>query len=240
MGIKGAHNSGGGVKTHDAGAGKADGHGKANGSGKADGRGKTDGAQAGGKSTGAHADSAKHRAQEAQAAIDEHLTRGNRLRENSGSNKSSTAWPAGQAAAAALDLALLSGNKNKVAQAMQALKPFERPDGSYGPNSGGDNAERFYDDNAWIGLDFMQAYKMTGDKNYLHKAEKIFTFLEGGIVNGGLLWKATHRPTCDALVFRNQRSAVSRSRQRTRRIRHRHHANVWRSDSRQRGNNGRC
>jgi hypothetical protein len=107
-----------------------------------------------------------------------------------------TAWPTGQAAAAALDLALTQGNRKLAKEALEALERFERKDGSYDARHG-KAGDRFYDDNAWIGLDLMQAYRMWGDEKYLHKAKDVFRFLQTGFAeNGGVMWKenwnATH------------------------------------------------
>jgi rhamnogalacturonyl hydrolase YesR len=52
-------------------------------------------------------------------------------------------------------------------------------------------SDRFYDDNIWLGIDFTDLYLLTGNKEYLAKAEEIWKFIESGIDNlldGGIYW----------------------------------------------------
>ncbi|EGK00227.1 glycoside hydrolase family 76 protein [Dysgonomonas gadei] len=56
----------------------------------------------------------------------------------------------------------------------------------------GDNDERFYDDNVWIGIDMVNLYEQTGKKEYLDNAEMVWRFLLQGtdnIMGGGIYWK---------------------------------------------------
>ncbi|HXV06205.1 MAG TPA: glycoside hydrolase family 76 protein [Solirubrobacterales bacterium] len=39
---------------------------------------------------------------------------------------------------------------------------------------------RFFDDNAWIGLDLVHAYELDGDPLFLQRAEQVFAFTESG------------------------------------------------------------
>ena len=51
--------------------------------------------------------------------------------------------------------------------------------------------DRYYDDNTWMGLEYLNLYEWSGNKNYLEKAETIWTFLENGlddVLGGGLYW----------------------------------------------------
>ena len=71
---------------------------------------------------------------------------------------------------------------------------------SYPFEFGGD--DRFYDDNMWIGLDFLAAYKLTGDSLYLEKCQNIFSFIKSGWseeLGGGIFWceqKKDTKNTC--------------------------------------------
>lgn len=116
-----------------------------------------------------------------------------RFREYVGGPKA-TVWPLSQVAAAGLDLALLNGNLDA---AKTALADFERyaSKGGYNPSEGRlFRQDKFYDDNAWIGLDFLQAYRLTGDKKYLEKARSVLTFLRQGLhADGGLYWKENEK-----------------------------------------------
>lgn len=63
-------------------------------------------------------------------------------------------------------------------------------------------SDRFYDDNIWIGLDFVDLYKTLGNKEYLEKAISIWKFIESGtdtILGGGIYWceqKKGSKNTC--------------------------------------------
>ncbi|MDR2563296.1 MAG: glycoside hydrolase family 76 protein [Prevotellaceae bacterium] len=63
-------------------------------------------------------------------------------------------------------------------------------------------SDRFYDDNVWLGIDFIELYLQTNDKTYLHKAEEIWSFILSGIDNklgGGIYWceqKKRSKNTC--------------------------------------------
>jgi uncharacterized protein YyaL (SSP411 family) len=63
------------------------------------------------------------------------------------------------------------------------------------PESGN---ERFYDDNAWIGLDMIKWYDLTKNVRYLEKAEMVWDYLMKGNTpscGGGILWKEYPTPT---------------------------------------------
>lgn len=103
-----------------------------------------------------------------------------------------TAWPYGQAMAAALDQAKLTSDYSDFDQMVSGLEAFRAADGGYHPGKHG--GDRYYDDNAWLGLVFMQAHDQVTNPlkqaEYLHKAESIFEFLQqGNTEDGGLLWK---------------------------------------------------
>lgn len=50
--------------------------------------------------------------------------------------------------------------------------------------------DRFYDDNSIVGLNLIQAYRITGNVEYLDRAKRIVAFLKSGIDSqlGGALW----------------------------------------------------
>lgn len=52
-------------------------------------------------------------------------------------------------------------------------------------------ADRFYDDNIWIGIDFVDLYKITGDEKYKIEALKVWRFIQSGtdnLLGGGVYW----------------------------------------------------
>lgn len=128
------------------------------------------------------------------AGIQEHLILDGddklRARERAGDDDApATAWPHGQLVAAALDRALVTGDVDEARKALAGLERFEH-DGSYNPTEGHGKQARFYDDNAWIGLDYVQGFKLTGDQRYIDDARRTFDFLmEGKHQDGGVYWK---------------------------------------------------
>jgi len=57
---------------------------------------------------------------------------------------------------------------------------------------------RFYDDNQWIAIAYLDAYNRTGDKKYLDLSKEIYRFMLTGydeISGGGLYWKEGDKTT---------------------------------------------
>ncbi|MBS2033681.1 hypothetical protein JST97_01780 [bacterium] len=122
------------------------------------------------------------------------------LNDHVGSN-GATAWPYGQAMVAALDQAKLSGDYTQFNQMVDHLESYRNAQGGYNPTTHG--GDRYYDDNAWIGLALMQAYHQNPQPQYLEKAESVAQFLRTGMTHdGGLLWKEkAARPTYNTCAF---------------------------------------
>lgn len=63
-------------------------------------------------------------------------------------------------------------------------------------------SDRFYDDNVWLGIDFTDAYRLTGEQKYLDKAKLIWDFVWSGTdseLDGGIYWceqKKGSKHTC--------------------------------------------
>lgn len=58
--------------------------------------------------------------------------------------------------------------------------------------------DRFYDDNQWIAITYLDAYRRTGKPVFLTKASEIYTFMMTGfdeVSGGGLYWKEGDRTT---------------------------------------------
>ncbi len=64
------------------------------------------------------------------------------------------------------------------------------------PDSGND---RFYDDNAWIGLDMAKWYSISKDVRYLNQAKKVWDYLSqygwDNTCGGGVHWKELNEPS---------------------------------------------
>jgi hypothetical protein len=95
-------------------------------------------------------------------------------------------WPYGQALAAAVDIALLTGDPKEAERWVAGLAPYARGDG-YTPMPG--QRRRYYDDNAWIGLALVQFHLQTGQAEPLAQARRVFRFVtEGQDPDGGVRW----------------------------------------------------
>ena len=63
-------------------------------------------------------------------------------------------------------------------------------------------SDRFYDDNIWVGIDFIDIYQITKEKKYLDKAQLIWNFIESGtdsLLGDGIYWceqKKESKNTC--------------------------------------------
>lgn len=63
-------------------------------------------------------------------------------------------------------------------------------------------SDRFYDDNIWLGIDFLDLYLINKNKAHLQKAEEIWAFIESGTddkLGGGIYWceaRKTSKNTC--------------------------------------------
>lgn len=52
-------------------------------------------------------------------------------------------------------------------------------------------SDRFYDDNIWLVIDFVDLYRSSGDKKYLERAEQTWRFVESGrddVLGDGIYW----------------------------------------------------
>lgn len=102
------------------------------------------------------------------------------------------AWPLSQVMAAVLNQRMMGQDSMLFRPIDQALEThYLRADGGYAAGIyDGPSAEKYYDDNAWLGLCFMQEYAISGDRRYLQKAERVMHYLEGAQApQGGIYWK---------------------------------------------------
>jgi hypothetical protein len=63
------------------------------------------------------------------------------------------------------------------------------------PNDRFRGAEAWFDDNGWLGIAFVQAYRATGEHRYLHDAQRAFNFVASqgwDSANGGMWWNTDH------------------------------------------------
>lgn len=66
----------------------------------------------------------------------------------------------------------------------------------------GKPSDRFYDDNIWLGIDFVDLYALTADERYLQRAQLLWRFIESGMdekLGGGIYWceqKKESKNTC--------------------------------------------
>jgi hypothetical protein len=102
-------------------------------------------------------------------------------------------WAGGQLLAAALD-GLVAGvvEREAVERLVDALEPYRHGLG-YAALPGGN--ERYFDDNAWVGLDFFQAARILVRDDLLDRARGVLTFLHTGMRDGGVYWLEGGPPT---------------------------------------------
>ena len=130
------------------------------------------------------------------------------LDEGSGGAQYAYAWSTSQALAADIAVAKASGSPAALAQVHRDLTGLSHYwDGAASPPGYdcvvapplGHGGARFYDDNAWIGLDLVRAYQLTGEPALLQRAEEVFAFTESGWdanlshpFPGGVFWTQAH------------------------------------------------
>ncbi len=108
------------------------------------------------------------------------------------------AWPYSQALAAteALARAYGRGYRGALVSALQGLERYR--DGTAYASAVtqplGAGGTRFYDDNEWIGLDLVEAYRQLGDPALLERARQLFDFVAAG-------WDANAGDPCAGGVF---------------------------------------
>lgn len=59
-------------------------------------------------------------------------------------------------------------------------------------------ADRFYDDNIWLGIDFVDSYNITGEPMFIDKAKVVWNFVQSGIddkLDGGIYWYEREKRT---------------------------------------------
>jgi uncharacterized protein YyaL (SSP411 family) len=125
-----------------------------------------------------------------------------------GDNPYSYEWSFSQAHVATIDLANLPGNSGRLYQ--DALKDRWQGQEHYWNVTGttglpgydsyprppyGNGGDKFYDDNAWVGLAAIQLYKTTGEQIALERAKQIFSLAVSGwdtdpthAAPGGVFW----------------------------------------------------
>jgi predicted alpha-1,6-mannanase (GH76 family) len=102
-------------------------------------------------------------------------------------------WPMSQVLHGRIITAMSDGSWGDVEKIMRDIEVYRSDDGF---NGGIGSSERYYDDNAWIGLAAMQAYGATDDPRYLAHAERTFKMVKSGEhKDGGLYWLEQDRST---------------------------------------------
>jgi rhamnogalacturonyl hydrolase YesR len=105
-------------------------------------------------------------------------------------------WPLCAFVQAANEMERLDPKKKYMQPVVQAIDLYRSTKApvpgydSYVVKEGG--GDRFYDDNQWIGLAYMDSYFVTKDKKMLQLSEEIYHFMMSGfdtVSGGGLYWK---------------------------------------------------
>lgn len=119
-----------------------------------------------------------------------------------------SAWPLSQALAASLSIGSLAGRKAASARAealtaVRALADYRlgRAYNSTAKPPLDRGGALYYDDNNWIALDLLAAYRLFGQRALLRRAEGVFTFLVSGwdtrasaACPGGIFWVESPTP----------------------------------------------
>jgi hypothetical protein len=114
-------------------------------------------------------------------------------------------WGASWAVAAVEDVAALPSGRpdlplvRQVVDGLQAYWDAGASPPAYAPTEDpGPHAVKYFDDNAWVGLDLVEAWRLTHDPAYLYRAEAVLRYEESGwdAQGGGLWWS-------DARTYRN-------------------------------------
>lgn len=115
------------------------------------------------------------------------------------------AWDYSWALAALEDVAALPGGQRylplvrQVTNGLQAYWDAGAVPPAYAPTPNpGASAVKYFDDNAWVGLDLVTAWRLTGDRAYLLRAEAVMRYEQSGwdAAGGGIWWS-------DARTYRN-------------------------------------
>jgi hypothetical protein len=98
-------------------------------------------------------------------------------------------WAYGQILHAVMTLAMVTGDYSGVKEHVGALEHFRQGDG-YAPGPGpSSNQERYFDDNAWVGLALAQGHLQTKDPELLEGAKQVSDFIQTGMhPDGGVQW----------------------------------------------------
>jgi mannose/cellobiose epimerase-like protein (N-acyl-D-glucosamine 2-epimerase family) len=62
--------------------------------------------------------------------------------------------------------------------------------------TGGGGSDKYYDDNAWMVMMFLEAYEISGESRYLKRAEEVLDFVMSGWdeeAGGGIWWHEKHK-----------------------------------------------
>ncbi|MEU9362190.1 glycoside hydrolase family 76 protein [Streptomyces sp. NPDC048301] len=139
-----------------------------------------------------------HRAEVTYGALQQHLYQGpgahglylEKTPLKEGENPHSYLWPLREAAAATVDMSELPGVGSRyerdAAERFTTLRLYFDPrDGrpgydSYLPAPLGQGGDVFYDDNAVVGLSFLDQYRATGEKAYLERARETYEVVSRG------------------------------------------------------------
>lgn len=111
-------------------------------------------------------------------------------------NPHSWLWPLCALIQAANEMEVLQPGKNYMQPVVHAIDQYysnQPPFPAYQDYVRKERlSSRFYDDNQWIAIAYLDAYKRVPEKKYLDDAEMIYRFMKGGLdtaSGGGIYWK---------------------------------------------------
>lgn len=127
-----------------------------------------------------------------------------------GYNNYAYLWPYSGVFTAGVTLLEATGNKvykdlldNRILPGLEEYYDRKREPHAYSSYiSKAPVSDRFYDDNLWLGIDFIDLYRLTREQKYLEKARMIWKFIKSGTddqLGGGIYWceqKKETKNTC--------------------------------------------
>jgi hypothetical protein len=116
-----------------------------------------------------------------------------RLREAPRRERTASVWPLSQAIAAGADLVAIGHDAaDDLGGLIRSLRPYARRDGGWAPTPGA--RRRYFDDNAWIGLNSVRLHAITRSRRHLDRATRALAFvMRGEDPDGGVRWAEGRR-----------------------------------------------
>jgi hypothetical protein len=117
-------------------------------------------------------------------AVRKNFAHGDHLQEERGGKAEATVWPYGEAIAGAVETGDSEAGSliHRLGQYHQHDQKDPKGSQAFAPHAG-QHETRFYDDNAWLGLNLMSEFEKTHNARFFAEAKAIFAFVRTGLQN---------------------------------------------------------